>query len=197
MIFYFHGFSSGAGSHKANAIKKYLANYSVFVPEYPSHQPHEAVVILRKFINSRIASKPRQKIMLMGSSLGGYYAQYLATQFKNVNGLVLINPCLQPQLTLKSQIGHQINCVTGTSFEFTQADFNAMAEYDVEQQQLFEPTLVLLDECDEIIDYRVAAKKYQHRGKVITYPGGDHWFRHLDEALPEIESFYQSVVSGR
>ena len=196
MIFYFHGFSSGASSNKANVIKKYLAKHSVFVPEYPSHQPHEAVIILRQFIKSRVDSKPHQKIMLMGSSLGGYYAQYLAKKLGNVNGLVLINPCLQPQITLKSQIGHQINCVTGTSFEFTQADFNALAEYDVEQQQLFEPTLVLLDEGDEIIDCRVAEKKYQHRGKVITYPGGDHWFRHLDEALPEIESFYQSVVSG-
>lgn len=194
MIFYFHGYSSGADSQKANAIRKYLNKFSIFIPEYPSHQPRESVATLQEYINSHLSKNVNQGIMLMGSSLGGYYAQYLATKVENVKALVLINPCLQPQITLESQIGHQVNSVTGESFEFTQADYDALSEHEVEQQNLFEPALVLLDEGDELIDYQVAEKRYRPKGRVIVYPGGDHWFRHLEEALPEIESYYLSMV---
>lgn len=194
MIFYFHGFSSGANSQKATAIKNYLNQYSILVPDYPSHQAHQSIEFLQHYIQTHHVDQSQQKILLMGSSLGAYYAQYLAKQFQNVSAVVLINPCLQPQLTLASQIGEQVNSVTGETFRFTKEDYDGFSQLDVEQQELFNPTLVLLDEGDELIDYRVAADRYKGKGKVISYPGGDHWFRHLDQALPEIESFYREMV---
>lgn len=197
MIFYFHGFSSGANSQKANAIKSQLGAFSVFVPQYPSHQPSKAITYLEHFIKEKRENVSVDRIMLMGSSLGGFYAQYLAGIIENVCALVLINPCLEPEVTLASQVGEQVNTVTGETFYFGVDDLEDFSQFDVGPQNLFKPALVLLDEGDEIIDYRFAQQKYKGRGKVIVYPGGDHWFRHLNEAIPEIDLFYRSAVLGK
>ena len=194
MIFYFHGFSSGASSRKATVIKKYFGEYEVYVPDYPSHQPERSICYLGKYIQARINRKPGSKILLMGSSLGGFYAQYLATQFAETAAAVLINPCLQPKKILLDQVGEQLNMVTGERFYFTEEDRQSFSVYEVPQENLHESTLVLVDEGDEIIDYRHALEIYHERGRVLVYPGGDHWFQHLEEALPEVEFLYKSKV---
>ena len=196
MIFYFHGFSSGAKSHKASVIRKYFSQYEIFIPDYPSHQPRTSIEYLKEYIKQNTKGVNAKPVMLMGSSLGGYYAQFLATQYSFVSAVVLINPCLEPQVTLVSQIGEQINTVTNEPFHFTRGEFDEFSQYDVATAKIFRPTLVLLDEGDEIIDCRVASKRYENSGRVIVYPGGDHWFRHMDVALPVIESFYKLHVEN-
>ena len=131
-----------------------------------------------------------EPLMLIGSSLGGYYAQYLAANLDIVTKVVLINPALQAQKTLHPYIGQQTNMVTGESFVFTQQDFDKLQLFDVSIEDISVPTLVLLDEDDELIDCRFAEQKYQVVGRVVVYPGGSHWFDHLEEAIPEIVNFY-------
>jgi len=130
----------------------------------------------------------------MGSSLGGYYAQYLATRLEQVSGVILINPALQPQHTLKPYIGQLSNQVTGESFEFRESDFLELEEFDIPAEDIRVPTLVLLDKGDDVIDYQFAAHRYQDVGRVIVYPGGSHWFDHLEEAIPEILKFHDELV---
>lgn len=55
------------------------------------------------------------------------------------------------------------------------------------------PTLVLLDEADEALDYRTAQAFYRDCGQVIVYPGGSHRFEHLPAALPEIRGLHDSL----
>jgi len=193
-MIYLHGFSSGAKSHKAGIFERYFKQYEISIPEYHSHQPRQSISYLQDYIKEHVAQCKSPGVMLIGSSLGGYYAQYLATQYDFTIAVVLINPCLQPQITLASQIGEQLNCVTGKPFYFSQEDYESLAQYDVPRNKLEKSTLVLLDQGDEIIDYRFAQEKYKGKGRVILYPGGDHWFKHLDQALPEIEMFYKAHV---
>jgi hypothetical protein len=129
-------------------------------------------------------------VMLVGSSLGGYYARYLATVIEAVNSVVLINPALNPGDTLDVCLGQNTNMVTGEPFELTPDDLRNLRTYDVPRAGVLKPTLVLLDAGDEVIDYRVAETFYQDRGQVIVYPGGSHRFEHLNEAAREITAFY-------
>ena len=55
----------------------------------------------------------------MGSSLGGYYATYLAE--KHNLPAVLINPAVVAPISLNQYLGTQSNLYTGASFEFTLA----------------------------------------------------------------------------
>ncbi|MGD8615654.1 MAG: YqiA/YcfP family alpha/beta fold hydrolase [Gammaproteobacteria bacterium] len=189
MIVYLHGFSSGAASTKARFFQTALAPGPVVVPEYPTHRPHAAVAAVMSCIDTTLRQHGGQRLMLIGSSLGGYYAQYLGAHLDAVDRVVLINPALQPQQTLAPYIGRNINMVTGQAFDFSRRDFEALAGYDLAPQVTPAPTLVLLDEGDEIIDYRFATERYRDAGRVIVYPGGSHRFEHLGEGAAQIKAF--------
>ncbi|WP_455208909.1 YqiA/YcfP family alpha/beta fold hydrolase, partial [Kaarinaea lacus] len=187
-------FSSGSASTKATILKQKLTPITVIVPEYPSHRPRESIVVLNQIIARNATSRHTDKLMIIGSSLGGYYAQYLAHTLDVISGVVLINPALQPQLTLKPCIGQQANMVTGKTFEFSKRDFDELMQFDIPEESIHVPTLVLLDEADEVIKCQYAALRYKNSGRVIIYPGGNHWFAHLHDAVPEITAFYQSLA---
>ena len=127
--------------------------------------------------------------MLIGSSLGGYYAQYLAHRFKLKT--VLINPALMPLTTLSDYLGENTNFYTGEKYTLTQAHLDALLSLDIPDPCITPvPTLLLLDKGDEILDYRVAVARYQNCAEIVMFNGGDHQFQHMTESLPRIEAFY-------
>jgi predicted esterase YcpF (UPF0227 family) len=197
LIVYLHGFSSAAASAKARFFRSALAPVPVAVPDYPSHRPHAALTAIRSCIDATLQQHGQQRLLLMGSSLGGYYAQYIGAHLEAVDRVVLINPALQPQHTLAPYIGCNTNMVTGEAFEFGERDFEALAEYDLASEMNPAPTLVLLDTGDEVIDYRVAAERYRQAGRVIVYPGGSHRFEHLQQGAAAVRAFLSGSARQR
>ena len=195
MIIYLHGFSSASASRKANYLKQRFNDIIFLTPDYPSHQPSVTIQFLQDYIEQQLTQHGQQKVMLIGSSLGGYYAQYLGAKHNSVDRVVLINPALQAYKLLEPYVGKHNNMVTGEAFEFTQSDCKKLTLFDLAITANHATTLVLLDKGDDIIDYCYAAQRYQDRGRVIVYPGGSHWFDHLDEAFPQILEFYHSMQS--
>lgn len=126
--------------------------------------------------------------MFIGSSLGGFWAQYLAPEFSA--SLVLINPSLRPDETLSRHVGRLQNSATGKETVLTLDNVRALKAYRVETCDPRVPTLTLLDTQDEVLDYRIAAATMRGCGRTIVYPGGSHRFDHLNEALPEIRALY-------
>jgi uncharacterized protein len=191
MIIYLHGFNSGGQSQKAAWLRAHLAPILVFAPGYEPHHGHEAARDLRKFIARLQRENPQNpKLMLIGSSLGGFWAQYLAPEFNA--RIVLINPSMQPDETLARHVGSCRNEATGGETVLTAEDVRALRDYRVEPCDPKVPTLVLLDAGDEVLDYRVAEGAFHGCGQTRVYPGGSHRFDHLREALPEILRLYQS-----
>ncbi len=189
-ILYLHGFSSAAASHKANALRQALAPTPFTILDYPSHQPANAVAIINKTIDKIRQDHSTGQLALMGSSLGGYYAQYLAATRDDIDKVVLINPALAPQAPLQPWIGTNTNMVSGESFLFSHDDWEQLARYDVTEDQIHRPTLLLADAGDTVIPPKHAVAKYRHiRGRTRVYPGGSHSFDHLAAALPEIRHF--------
>ncbi len=191
MIVYLHGFSSGAASHKANVLKRALAPITVLVPEYPSHKPVEAITLLQKII-VLLPLEKGEPLVIAGSSLGGFYAQYLAYTQAVIDGLIMINPALEPKRTLLPYVGEQVNMVTGKPFILEETDLDKMQAFDV-NRVTEKPSLILLDEADEVIDSRVAQQRYTDTAQVVMYPDGSHRFEHLNEAISEIKHFYADL----
>ena len=191
MIIYLHGFNSGGTSQKAGWLRHHCAPIIVFSPTYEPHRAHDAARELRKFIGRLRRENPQDpKLMLIGSSLGGFWAQVLAPEYGAA--MVLINPSLRPDETLARHVGRYPNTATGGETVLTAADVAELRDYRVEPCDPRVPTLVLLDEADELLDYRVAAAAFRGCGKTIVYPGGSHRFDHLPEALPEILALYRA-----
>ncbi len=192
-LLYLHGFSSAAASHKANRLQAALAPLPVTIPDYPAHRPDTAVETIGRILDELRQQAPESTIALIGSSLGGYYAQYLAATRDDIDKVVMFNPALDPQPPLEPWIGANVNSITGQPFHFSRDDWSALARYDVPRRAITTPTLLLVDAGDEVIPPAFAIDRYQDRpGKTILYPGGSHGFDHLDQALPEIRRFLDS-----
>jgi hypothetical protein len=189
MIIYLHGFNSGGQSQKAAWLRAQLAPVPVFAPDYPAHRANEALRVLRKFIRRLRRENPHtRKLMLIGSSLGGFWAQRLAPEFDAC--MVLINPSMRPDETLARHTGRHRNEATGGDTVLTAQDVLALKAHRIEPCNPKVPTLLLLDADDEVLDYRLAEAALRGCGKTIVYPDGSHRFEHLSEALPEIRALY-------
>jgi len=159
----------------------------VIAPDVP-YDPVKAISFLETFIELHDDGD----LMLIGSSLGGYYAQYLARKF--LCKVVLINPALNPIPLLLGQVGEQTNYYTGETYILTEEMVRSLAQYDVMNPGKDGiPTVVLLDEGDEVIDYRDAKEKYDGIGLVKVFAGGSHRFDHLQESAEFIRQAYNAI----
>ena len=167
-------------------FRERLAPIRVLSPTYPAHRPKAAVDFLLGWMSAEAADSG---ISLIGSSMGGFYAQYLARRFP-VRHVYMINPALKPWDLLPEYLGPQHNEATGERYELRQEDADATLPYGIEELCDGIPTTLFLDRADQIIDYRIAETMYRDCGRLEIYPGGSHLFRHMDEAVELIRRDY-------
>ncbi len=150
-------------------------------PDLPV-EPDKAIAVLAGLIGNR------RDLLLVGSSLGGCYAAWLA----GLHGLpaVLINPALEPCATLAPYLGTVRNLCTGEPFEWNRAYLEQLRTYQEAQPLPRDRLLVLLQAGDESIDYRVAAHRLAPSELVIEQ-GGSHAFERFPRHLDRIEAFHR------
>jgi uncharacterized protein len=191
MFIYLHGFNSGGTSSKASQLRRMFAPIPVLAPTYPAHSARAAVEFLRGYIQTAVRQHPGEnRLVLVGSSLGGFYARHLAHEF--TAHLVLINPSIYPDETLLRCVGTNRNEATGEEYELSAAAVRALAEFRAPSCDPRIPTLLLLDAGDELLDYRVAEVWYRGCGKTLVYADGSHRFDHLEEAGTEIRRLHDA-----
>jgi predicted esterase YcpF (UPF0227 family) len=181
MIVYLHGFNSSPQSHKAQLMGRYVKERGL-AAEYacPALPPlaSDAIGEIEKLA-------PGKGMCFIGSSLGGFYATYLAE--KHGAKAVLINPAIDPQVGLRSYLGRQTNFHTGEPYELTEMHLRDWAK-------LYAPRitperyLLIVETGDEVLDYRKAVARYAGAEQVVI-PGGDHSLQSFPEHLPRILSF--------
>jgi len=191
MIIYLHGFNSSGASTKGQLLREQLQDIPVLTPTY-HYDPQRAIDMLQTLISETL--KLDEHLMLVGSSLGGYYAQYLADQYSLKQ--VLINPALMPLATLEDYLGENVNFYSGERYILTEQHLASLRELDIPDPCARPvPTLLLLDQGDEVLDYRIAATRYQACAEVVIYDDGDHQFQHMPESLPYIRKLYRQTVA--
>ena len=121
----------------------------------------------------------------VGSSLGGFYATYMAE--KHGARAVLINPAIDPHVGLRAYLGSQKNLHTGEPYELTEAYLKAWQDLYV-QRVTPSRYLLLVETGDEVLDYRRAIERYAGAQQVVI-PGGDHSLQSFAQHLPRIVDF--------
>lgn len=184
MIFYLHGFRSSPLSFKARLLAEQMAEKGLsdrFWCEQLPVSPRQAIEEIEAAM-AQASTEPT----LVGSSLGGYYATYLAEK----RGLraVLINPAVVAHLSLAEYVGPQTNTYTGATFEFTLEHIGELAALEV--PRLSDPARLwlLVETGDEVLDYRQAVGKYAGARQTVI-EGGDHSFRRFPEFIDAIIGF--------
>lgn len=170
MLIYIHGFNSSPASFKARLVERRLqeegrgAEYRC--PALPP-SPHAAMELLTSIVHS--AKTPPA---LIGSSLGGFYATWLAERFELA--AVLVNPAVRPYELLQQYVGRQKNIYTGVEYELTTAAVDELRAYEP-AERVRGRYLLLARTGDEVLDTTQAQQWYQGHAQIIV-GGGDHGF---------------------
>src|SRR5690606_17573374 len=184
MLIYLHGFNSAPASFKAQLLKADMAKrglaHAYRCPALPP-RPLEAIAL----IEAEIARAGDAPVTLVGSSLGGFYATYLAE--RHDLRAVLLNPAVLPQTDLEPYIGPQRNLYTGATYELTREHIEQWRSLQVAH---VDPRryLLIVETGDEVLDYRLAVEKYAGAQQIVV-PGGDHALRSFGEHIPAILHF--------
>jgi len=179
LIIYLHGFCSSPASWKSQLLAEEMARRGMaaqFVCPQLSWVPDEAVASV-----SRLIEQAGGPVTLIGSSLGGHYANHLAEKH-GVNA-VLINPATVDRLDLSKFVGDHANFHNGERFTFTEAHAAQL------KTQVRRPTperyWLLAETGDEVLDYRQAVDFYTGCRQTVL-PGGDHGFTQFPGFVPQI-----------
>ena len=184
MILYLHGFASCGDSNKTKLLKAYFGEDNVVAPDLPV-DPVEAISFIRQQIFAHDID------LLIGSSLGGFYATYF-TELYGIKS-VLINPSTQPFITLAPYVGTNHYWCSGEPFAFTRENLHALFEFAVGQLKEPQSYLLLLQTGDEVLDYTKAQEKYGG-ASIMIEKGGNHRFENLDDYVETIKTFRETNV---
>jgi len=179
-ILYLHGFCSSPASTKVRLLAGALESRGLgdrLICPALSYVPSEAIAQAEAIIGGHAGP-----LTLVGSSLGGFYATWLAE--RHDLRAVLINPAVVAPLPLDTFIGRQTNLYTGESFDFTAEHIEELRALEVAQVTP-DRYLLLVETGDEVLDYRQALARYAGCRQTVL-EGGDHSFVHFPDLLPQL-----------
>lgn len=190
MILYLHGFRSSPDSFKArmmaNAMAERGLNEAWACPQLPA-SPREAIDLAMGMARDRLANadSPRE-LTVVGSSLGGFYATWIAEQLGCK--AVLLNPAVQAARDLATQVGEHHMYHSGAPFVF-------LPEYVAELAAIHAPRITQPDRYflvaatgDEVLDWREMRDRYEGcRQRIVQ--GSDHGLSDFADWMPEVLEF--------
>ena len=188
-LLYLHGFRSSPQSAKARAVAQRVQQQHPGVvwwcPQLPP-SPREAMALVAE----GIAGWPQASMAVVGSSLGGFYATWVAA--RTGCRAVLLNPAVNPARDLQKYIGEQ------TSWHDPQDRFFFRPEFITELQALECPgqpapaqVLAIIAKGDEVLDWREMQQRYPG-SRTRLLEGGDHALSDFDHAhIDTVFDFFQ------
>lgn len=183
MILYLHGFRSSPASYKARLVTARMGELNradqLACPQLPA-SPKAAIALAL----SLVEGVPASELAIIGSSLGGYYATWLAEHLGC--RAVLLNPAIVPLKDLDQHVGVTTAWHSDEPFEFKPeyiGELRALAVPAVTQPERY---FLIAATGDEVLDYRDMVAHYPGaRQHVIE--GSDHaigeFADHVDEVL--------------
>lgn len=201
-VLYLHGFRSAPASYKARVLAEDMAARGLsqhwHCPQLPP-SPRQAIAmaleiaqgILHRAGMARVSDTAdcavpdtTSALTIIGSSLGGYYATWLAEALGC--RAILLNPAVHAARALATQVGEHRQFHSDAPFIF-------LPEYVDELAALWVPELTRLDRYfliaatgDEVLDWRDMAARYAGARQHIV-DGGDHGLSDFAPLVPLIQ----------
>lgn len=190
-LLYLHGFNSSPQSHKAQLVSDFMREQHgldrLLCPQIPV-VPGEARVFLEQLVEKTLLN---HQLSFVGSSLGGYYATYLAEKYSG--SAVLVNPSVKPYETLAAHLGENKFYFDEGYWIFDESHIQQLQDMSIKNITQAERYFVLLQTGDETLDYRQAESKFKNSHCIIEQ-GGDHAFTGFERYIPQIMQFCQILM---
>ncbi len=193
-LVYLHGFNSSPKTVKGRKLAAAAAVLAqpprVHIPTL-HHRPATAMREVCAWVDANVADGAG--LTLVGSSLGGYYATWLAEKYDA--RAVVINPAVRPATSLAAHIGPQRNLHTGEAWELTPMHFAELDALSVARLTRMERYFLLMRSGDELLDWRDAVARYAGAWQYVL-GGGDHGWEGIDDEIRSILRFAGVVASS-
>ena len=185
-LLYLHGFRSSPLSAKAvkmaAAVQALHPAVHWWCPQLPP-SPRQAMAMLM----AGIAGWPQGSMAVVGSSLGGFYATWIAA--RTGCPAVLLNPAVHPARDLASHIGEQSAWHSPQETFFFQPEFvQELRDLDAGTLSRPERFYTLIAKGDELLDWREMSARYAG-SQGLLLDGGDHALSDFDAHLAGVLRF--------
>jgi len=186
-LLYIHGFLSSPLSAKAGLTQAWLREHHPdWRYECPALSSYPAQA--RLTLEHTCADLRGDAVYLIGSSLGGFWATYLAELYGFP--AVVVNPAVQPQRRFVDLVGQPLrNYHTAETYTLSQADLDELETCEPKILRNTDLYWLMVQTADEVLDYRLAVKRYWGCRQTVEH-GGNHTFEGFENWLPEIVEFF-------
>ncbi|TFZ05301.1 esterase [Ramlibacter henchirensis] len=185
-LLYLHGFRSSPQSAKARQVAARVAERHPEVhwwcPQLPPSPRAAMDTVMRG-----IETWPRDRMGVIGSSLGGFYATHVAIE--TGCRAVVLNPAVHAARDLARHIGEQ------TSWHDPQQHFYFEPRYVDELRELEhgplphpERLFAVIAKGDEVLDWREMTGRYPG-SRIKLLEGGDHALSDFGEHIDDVLAF--------
>ena len=185
-LLYLHGFRSSPQSTKARRVAAWVSEHRPDLawccPQLPA-SPREAIAA----VFAVIEAWPLERMAVIGSSLGGFYATVVAE--RTGCRAVLLNPAVDPARDLAAHIGEQTAWHGSERFLFR-------AEFIDELRALAPPArltrleryFAVVAKGDELLSWREMSERYAGC-RLRLLEGSDHALSDFEVHLPAVIAF--------
>jgi uncharacterized protein len=184
-LLYLHGFRSSPQSVKARRMAHWVHHHAPrltwWCPQLPP-SPREALDL----IAHGVARWPADRMAVVGSSLGGFYATVLAERLGCK--AALINPAVDPARDLARHIGEHQAWHSEDRFFFLPAYVDQLREMTPGPLARPQRYFAVIATGDEVLDWREMSQRYRGSHLRIV-EGSDHALSDFDEHLPHLLHF--------
>lgn len=189
-LLYLHGFRSSPASHKARLMAATVASRHPGVvwwcPALAASPQQAMAEVLQG-----IAQWPKDSMAVVGSSLGGFYATWLAERLGCK--AVLLNPAVHPARDLADYIGdNALWHDPEQSFRFDPAFVDELLAQEISHISRPERYFAVIARGDEVLDWREMTGHYPAVA-IKLLPAGDHALSDFAQHLDDIFGFLALV----
>lgn len=185
MIVYLHGFRSSPDSAKALALKAQAETLGLdwYCPQLPA-SPLQAVDEVMSFL----ADYSSGEVTLVGASLGGLYATWMAERLSC--RAILLNPVVKMPAKPEQFTQYKTD-FAGRPFAFAQREIDELAQFILPAITQPKRYLLLASTADEVLNYQDMVAHYQG-AKQILIEGDSHRMMQFEHYINVILTFAQS-----
>ena len=184
-LLYLHGFRSSPLSTKARKVAAWVAaEHSGVMWRCPQLDASPRAAFDR--ILETVDGWPAERMAVIGSSLGGYYATALAE--RTGCRAVLLNPAVQPARDLTTQVGATTAWHSDEPFEFRPEyieELGALAVVAITRPDRY---FAIIAKGDEVLSWHEMAQRYPG-ARIKLLEGSDHALSDFDEHWPDVQRF--------
>ncbi|MBB5367916.1 MULTISPECIES: YqiA/YcfP family alpha/beta fold hydrolase [unclassified Janthinobacterium] len=185
MILYLHGFRSSPLSMKSRLLAaqmQVLGRAGEWLcPQLPA-SPKLAIELSLELVKNVAPAD----LTIIGSSLGGYYATWLAEQLGC--RAVLLNPAIVPLIDLEQHVGVTTEFHSDKPFEFKREYIEELRGFAVPVITQPQRYFLIAATGDEVLDYRDMLAHYQGAQQTVI-AGSDHGISEFADYLAPVLAF--------